>query len=96
MLKVLPTHNKPKLFGFLTLVADTGGQNRFRVPQSLDTSWKGVRQAWKYGNACPDNEPQHDAVYGMSENCLSINIVRPTGIDSKTRYPVMLWIHGGR
>ena len=77
-------------------LADTGGQNRFRIPQSLDTSWDGVRYARNYSDACPDNDPQADAIYGMSENCLSINIVRPAGIDSKTRYPVMLWIHGGR
>ena len=79
----------------LTTVTDTGGQNRFRIPQSLNTTWTGVRNAWNYSNACPDNDPESDAVYGMSENCLSINIIRPAGIDSQTKYPVMLWIHGG-
>jgi carboxylesterase type B len=49
-----------------------------------------------YSDACPDNDPEDDAMYGMSENCLSINIIRPAGIDAETKYPVLLWIHGGR
>lgn len=31
----------------------------------------------------------------MSENCLSINLVRPAGLDTNVKLPVMLWIHGG-
>jgi carboxylesterase type B len=54
-----------------------------------------VRSATQYGDACPDNEPDADAIYGMSENCLSINIVRPAGINSSTKLPIMFWIHGG-
>ncbi|KAH7039810.1 Alpha/Beta hydrolase protein [Microdochium trichocladiopsis] len=74
---------------------DTGGQNRFRVPQALNTSWSGVRTAQNYGNACPDPDPT-DALYGMSENCLSINVVRPTKKASdKAPLPVVVWIHGG-
>jgi carboxylesterase type B len=80
----------------LTSIADTGGQNRFRIPQSLNTTWEGVRTAWNYSDACPDNDPEDDAVFGMSENCLSINIIRPAGINAETKYPVLLWIHGGR
>lgn len=79
----------------LTLsLADTGGQNRFRIPQSLSETWSDVRPATSYGDACPDNEPDEDGVYGMSENCLSINIVRPANLSS-TKLPVLFWIHGG-
>lgn len=31
----------------------------------------------------------------MSEDCLTINVIRPAGIPSGTKLPVMTWIHGG-
>src|SRR6266702_2216551 len=31
----------------------------------------------------------------MSEDCLTLNIVRPSGVDSLTSLPVMVWIYGG-
>lgn len=81
---------------------DTGGQNRFRVPQSLNETWSGTRTAKAYGNACPDYYLSAEELHGMSENCLSINIVRPAevrgssnGSRSTPPLPVMLWIHGG-
>jgi len=52
-----------------------------------------VRTVTQYGDACPDNEPDEDAAYGMSENCLSINIVRPS--NASGQLPVLFWIHGG-
>ncbi|KAH8884135.1 alpha/beta-hydrolase [Thozetella sp. PMI_491] len=73
---------------------DTGGENRFRIPQALDASWEGIRDAKIYGDACPDPSTD-DALYGMSENCLSINIVRPSKEHSHAKLPVVLWIHGG-
>ncbi|KAI1842689.1 hypothetical protein JX265_002705 [Neoarthrinium moseri] len=74
---------------------DTGGKGRFRVPQTLTESWEGIREAKQYGHACPDENMEVDGAYGMSENCLSLNIVRPAGINATSRLPVMLWIHGG-
>ncbi|KAK0644090.1 Alpha/Beta hydrolase protein [Cercophora newfieldiana] len=75
---------------------DTGGLNRFRVPQPLNASWSGVRDAKQYSHACPGDTPDGDDKYGMSENCLSINIVRPEGLrDGGDRLPVMFYIHGG-
>ena len=73
---------------------DTGGRNRFRVPQALDEAWTGTRAAFKYGPACPDYDPADDE-HGMSENCLTINIVRPEGVKCDARLPVAFWIHGG-
>lgn len=75
---------------------DTGGCNRFRVPQSLNDTWDGNRPAKQYGHACPDENVSSDGVYGMGEGCLSINIVRPVGVDDSSKLPIMLWIHGGR
>ncbi|KAK7940792.1 alpha/beta-hydrolase [Apiospora aurea] len=74
---------------------DTSGPNRFRVPQSLNETWDGVRPAKQYGHACPDENVSSDSIYGMGEDCLSINIVRPAGGDDSSKLPIMLWIHGG-
>ncbi|KAK7541375.1 Alpha/Beta hydrolase protein [Phyllosticta citricarpa] len=83
------------LFLGIPYAQDTGLQNRFRLPQSLTETWNGTRAAKDYSNACPDANPDSDAIYGMSENCLSINIVRPAGTNTTAKLPIMLWIHGG-
>ena len=31
----------------------------------------------------------------MSEDCLTLNVFRPSGIDAKSSLPVMVWIYGG-
>ena len=31
----------------------------------------------------------------MSEDCLTLNVFRPSGVDVKSSLPVMVWIHGG-
>jgi hypothetical protein len=91
----LPTFNQDLFLG-VPYAQDTGGQNRFLVPQALNETWTDVRSAKQYGNSCPDNTPAADAVYGMSENCLSINVIRPAGLEESQKLPVVLWIHGGR
>ncbi|KAK3060753.1 hypothetical protein LTS18_007759, partial [Coniosporium uncinatum] len=83
------------LFLGIPYAQDTGGANRFLIPQSLNETWDSTRYAHNYSDACPDADPASDALYGMSEDCLSINVVRPTGIDNGANLPVMVWIHGG-
>lgn len=85
------------LFLGIPYAQDTGGLNRFLVPQSLNATWNGTRPAKQYGNACPDPEPERDGEFGMSEDCLSINIVRPAGVSlvEAKKLPVAVWIHGG-
>lgn len=90
----LPTFNQDVFLG-IPYAQDTSGENRFRVPQSLNESWTGIRKAQQYGNACPDFTPEADGMYGMSEDCLSINVVRPAGLKDGQKVPIVLWIHGG-
>jgi carboxylesterase type B len=90
---VYSRHFHQDFFLGIPYAQDTGGANRFRVPQPLNSSWSEVRPAKQYGHACPGDTPDGDAKYGMSENCLSINIVRPAGVSGKL--PVMFYIHGG-
>lgn len=89
----LPTFDQDIFLG-IPYAQNTGGQNRFRIPQSLNTTWNGTRLAKQYGHTCPDPT---DAEFGMSEDCLSINIIRPAGLSSESdeKLPVALWIHGG-
>ncbi|KAL6712602.1 hypothetical protein ACN47E_000479 [Coniothyrium glycines] len=89
----LPTYHQDVFLG-IPFAQDTGGQNRFRVPQSLNSTWNGTRTAKQYGHTCPDPT---DAEFGMSEDCLNINVVRPAGLNASeaAKLPVAVWIHGG-
>ncbi|KAK3375698.1 Alpha/Beta hydrolase protein [Lasiosphaeria ovina] len=89
-----PTFDQDFFLG-MPYAQDTSGANRFRVPQHVDEAWDGTRPATRYGHACPDMEPEEDALWGMSEDCLSINIVRPAGETPDCKLPVLFWIHGG-
>lgn len=90
-------HFNQDFFLGIPYAQDTSGQNRFRAPQSLNTTWRGRRDAKQYSHACPGDTPDGDDFYGMSENCLSINIVRPHRQRSpfQPALPVLLYIHGG-
>ncbi|KAI8937836.1 hypothetical protein NX059_005529 [Plenodomus lindquistii] len=89
----LPSFNQDVFLG-IPYAQDTGGLNRFRVPQSLNTTWNGTRAAKQYGHTCPDPT---EAEFGMSEDCLNINIIRPAGFNATeaAKLPVAVWIHGG-
>ncbi|KAI1386922.1 alpha/beta-hydrolase [Hypoxylon trugodes] len=98
----LPAFDQDIFLG-IPYAQDTGGANRFRIPQSLDETWDGIRNAKAYGPGCPDYYLSAEELHGMSEDCLSINIVRPAGISNNSNgsdgsprlLPVMFWIHGG-
>jgi carboxylesterase type B len=69
------------------------GQLRWRPPQPAP-AWSGVRPATHYGNRCPalasTNGSRSD-----TENCLFINVQRPTGTRNSAGLPVYVFIHGG-
>ncbi|KAI0387322.1 alpha/beta-hydrolase [Hypomontagnella monticulosa] len=92
----LPAFDQDIFLG-IPYAQDTGGANRFRIPQSLNEKWNGTRGAKEYSPACPDYYVPAEQLHGMGEDCLSINIVRPAGIHNyaNSSLPVMLWIHGG-
>lgn len=90
----LPSFDQDIFLG-IPYAQDTGGKNRFRIPQSLNDTWNGTHAAKTYSNACPDFRLDADGQYGMSENCLTINVVRPANVPSNSSLPVAVWIHGG-
>lgn len=92
----LPKWNQDIFLG-IPYAQDAGGANRFRIPQALNESWDGVRPATEYSDQCPDDSYRVGAPYGQSENCLSLNVVRPAASSSSGDglLPVLVWIHGG-
>ncbi|KAK1580027.1 carboxylesterase [Colletotrichum navitas] len=66
------------------------GQLRYRWPQSLNSSFDGVRDATQQGYSCM----QFRGDFNMSEDCLTLNVVRPAG-EHKKPLPVLVWIFGG-
>lgn len=54
-------------------------------------------EATSYGPGCPQHcdLPQHTCPTATDEDCLFLNIYAPSGSDSSSSLPVMVWIHGG-
>lgn len=67
------------------------GELRFKKPE-LVPSWKGVKNATKIGNKCPQLGP--GGVEG-SEDCLFMDITVPRQGPPGEKKAVMVWIHGG-
>ena len=78
---------------------------RFAAPQKCDP-WDGVLDATKFPKRAMQKEftgfykkeffygEYHDS--GMSEDCLYLNIWAPKDMSAGSKYPVAVWIHGGR
>lgn len=68
---------------------------RWQPPQPVK-SWSGVRSARDYSKDCIQEPFPGDAAalgVGFSEDCLTINMWKPTNASGKL--PVMVWIYGG-
>lgn len=70
------------------------GALRFRVPQSINTSWSETRSAKDYSAACVGYGSDQWPYPSLSEDCLYLNVVRPSGYE-KEKLPIAFWIHGG-
>jgi para-nitrobenzyl esterase len=85
------------VFKGLPYAAPPTGWRRWRPPAEAPT-WKGVRDATKFGPACyqPRSQPGSSIYAGelgaMSEDCLSLNVWAPA---KAAKAPVLVWIHGG-
>lgn len=70
------------------------GERRWRPPVA-PANWRGVRDASRYGAACPQPDDHKEAwarVGPTSEDCLFLNVWRPA---APGKYPVMVFLHGG-
>jgi len=73
------------------------GEFRWRPPQPV-VAWEGERDASKFGANCAAagwGAAPGTIQVGSSEDCLFLNVWRPTGAAKNAKLPVMLWIHGG-
>jgi para-nitrobenzyl esterase len=88
---------KVKAFLGLPYAAPPVGGLRWKAPEP-PASWKGVRDATRFGAHCYQTSSFADMVFqdsGPSEDCLFLNVYSPSGATAKSKLPVMFWIHGG-
>ncbi|GKT58559.1 triacylglycerol lipase [Colletotrichum tofieldiae] len=81
---------------FLGIPYALGPRLRNSVP--LNESWTDVRDATRYTVACyADYYPGTLEAVGatVGEDCLNLNIIRPSGTTSSSELPVVVWIYGG-
>lgn len=74
-------------FKGLAYAAAPSGRLRWRPPQPAPEGSE-MRTAYDYGPACPQ-----PSVRPVSEDCLTLNVFRPFGVDGPL--PVMVFVHGG-
>lgn len=70
------------------------GALRWSLPKAA-TPWKDVRDASKYGSACPQVSRYGLTEASADEDCLTINVTAPYDGKPARRKPVFVWIHGG-
>ena len=83
-------------FKGIPYAAPPAGALRWRAPQPVQP-WSQPLKADKYGAICMQKYDAKDNGVGalpMSEDCLTLNVWRPTANPSHA-LPVMVWIHGG-
>lgn len=72
------------------------GSLRYAAPQPLNSSFEETRNATEYGWMCIGyGSDTANLGNPVSEDCLTINIVRPAGTKPGDDLPVGIWVHGG-
>ncbi|OCH95752.1 alpha/beta-hydrolase [Obba rivulosa] len=69
------------------------GSLRFKAPVAILNPSREVTDAFNFGNACPQPPSTLDAP--VSEDCLFLNVWRPSNIAATSRLPVLVWFYGG-
>ncbi|KAF6827642.1 Lipase 1-like protein 4 [Colletotrichum musicola] len=72
------------------------GALRYAAPQPLNESFEEPRSAKEYGWMCIGyGSDTANLGSPVSEDCLTINVVRPAGTKPGDNLPVGVWVHGG-
>ncbi|KAH6972950.1 Alpha/Beta hydrolase protein [Ilyonectria sp. MPI-CAGE-AT-0026] len=69
---------------------------RLEIPHSLKTGWGGVKKATRHSlSYVGDSSNAWGGDLDVSEDCLTLNFVWPSGFGPGDKLPVVIWIHGG-
>ncbi|KAI0800725.1 alpha/beta-hydrolase [Fomes fomentarius] len=71
------------------------GSLRFKAPVPVTNASQVVKNATSFGNACPQL-PSSSLGAPMSEDCLFLNVFRPSNVSAEERLPVLVWFYGGQ
>lgn len=88
--------NTVRMFKGIPFAAPPVGDLRWKPPQPA-SAWTGVRNADKFGSACPQTNVFGDIYFRdaqPSEDCLSLDIWVPA-TPAKSQLPVLVWFYGG-
>ncbi len=77
----------------LPYAAPPVGNLRWKPP-APPASWTGTRDSWTPGNACPQPVRSEFSIGQQGEDCLVLN-VWSKATDATSKWPVIVWIHGG-
>jgi len=69
------------------------GDLRWRPPAAA-RPWSGIRDATRFGNRCAQLASTNGAG-SLTEDCLFLNVQRPSGTNRRSRLPVFVFFHGG-
>ncbi|KAF6745942.1 Alpha/Beta hydrolase protein [Ephemerocybe angulata] len=84
-----------EFFGGVPFAEPPLGPLRFEPPVLRTQLPPGTRNASAYGKACVPSTVVIGEPPAFSEDCLFINVYRPTGIASTAKLPVLFWVYGG-
>ncbi|OBZ71124.1 Lipase 2 [Grifola frondosa] len=91
---IIPGRGVQEFFGGIRFAEPPVGSLRFAPPvpkYNLDVP---VFNATEYSLLCPQSTPFGGPPSAMSEDCLTVNVVRPKGVQEDASLPVMVWMYG--
>ncbi|ROW04066.1 hypothetical protein VSDG_01168 [Cytospora chrysosperma] len=96
------SRNSIEIFLNIPYGQDTSGEHRFKPPRPYVPTRGSTIDASSCGPACPQQLGEALAapitlsdVIEVSEDCLNLNVARPSGTVPGDKLPVLLFIHGG-
>jgi len=82
-----------QIFRGIPYAAAPVGEFRWQGPRPVQP-WQGVRDATQFGAPALQGETFTPRSL-QSEDCLTLNVWKPSGATEQSRLPVLFWIHGG-